>query len=391
MKILLFSDQHNFGGAEIYLAHLAESLQQFGNYDVLIVCSDKNQRLIEMCRQRKLDHRPLRIRNRADYKLSMLISFADIVQVRRLVKLLKAESPSIVLINQPTCEEAHNAVLATRICKIKRAVIRHISRPVSELGHSIKFPRIRQAWVNMIDNMLNGLIFVSGANLKTYEAQKRKSINLFVVHFGMNDNMQDLQHRTLQDGIKTVACIGRLDNDQKRQADLLQAISLLKGRLRADYKFVGDGKDMDDLKNTAASLDIEESVQFTGWISDAIKKKELYNSLSLIVMPSAYEGLPLVMIEAFSFGIPVVATRIDGFTDFIDGTNGALVNVGDTTALANAIADSLADRQHYVSLSANAHRTFMSHFNSQKMFGSINDALEILLKDQKVNKAEQVI
>jgi phosphatidylinositol alpha-mannosyltransferase len=87
----------------------------------------------------------------------------------------------------------------------------------------------------------------------------------------------------------------------------------------------------------------EDRVQFLGRVSE----DELvgwYNRASLVVVPSAFEGFGLAVLEAQACGAPVLATETDGLRDLIqDGVTGRLTRYGNTDALADLAAELLRD------------------------------------------------
>lgn len=99
---------------------------------------------------------------------------------------------------------------------------------------------------------------------------------------------------------------------------------------------VGDGPDRAKLEEHATPL--RDRVIFTGQLAHADLLAVLKVSDGL-VLNSSYEGLSHLLVEAVLLEIPVVATKAGGNVEVIeDGVNGALVSVGDTDALARAIA-----------------------------------------------------
>ena len=132
--------------------------------------------------------------------------------------------------------------------------------------------------------------------------------------------------------------IGRL-TIQKGHTYLLDAIpNVLSSYPNSSiFLFVGDGHQRRIL---------EEKINRLGLSGKAIlfgTRKEIPEFLSLadvFVLPSLWEGLPLALLEAMSFGLPVVATRVEGVKSLIeDGKNGYLVSPKDTEALAKALID----------------------------------------------------
>ena len=141
---------------------------------------------------------------------------------------------------------------------------------------------------------------------------------------------------------KTVSAAGRLC--RQKNYDLLIDSWLLVHQSHPDWvlEIWGDGPDRNRLSQKISDLQLGQSVLLKGYDKDVISK--LSNS-SIFVLSSLYEGLPLVIIEAMSCGVPVVATACPcGPKDLItDGQNGFLVPVGNKNALAGGICHLIED------------------------------------------------
>jgi glycogen(starch) synthase len=119
----------------------------------------------------------------------------------------------------------------------------------------------------------------------------------------------------------------------------LQALALLKERFpHARVIIVGDGPERSALQRQAAELRVDNCVEFVSWVApDAVP--EWINRATLVLMPSRGEGLPLVALEAAMMARPVVGMRVGGLAEVVlHQQTGLLVDSGDVTALANAIA-----------------------------------------------------
>lgn len=142
---------------------------------------------------------------------------------------------------------------------------------------------------------------------------------------------------------KLVLSVGRFHR-QKGQSYLVEAAAKIATRRRdVRFLFVGDGPTLDRVKGQAERLDLGKRVVFAGARDDAHR---LISGADIFVLPSLWEGLPYVLLEAALARVPVVAHDVDGVSEVIvDGQTGLLVEAGDTTALAQAIERLLDDEQ----------------------------------------------
>ena len=91
---------------------------------------------------------------------------------------------------------------------------------------------------------------------------------------------------------------------------------------------------------------------------------------NLFVLPSYREGLPNVLIEAGSYGVPLVATNINGCNEIIrHAENGALVNKKDEVSLYNEIEKFIVDKEYYNRIKKNVRKSIIDRY-SQKYFYS---------------------
>jgi glycosyltransferase involved in cell wall biosynthesis len=100
---------------------------------------------------------------------------------------------------------------------------------------------------------------------------------------------------------------------------------------------IGEGMDFDFLTKYAKDLGIpEKTIEFTGLLEGEELAWQMA-SADLMVVFSNYENFPVVINESFALGIPVVATRVGGIPEFINETNGRLLDAGDQNELENLL------------------------------------------------------
>jgi glycosyltransferase involved in cell wall biosynthesis len=149
--------------------------------------------------------------------------------------------------------------------------------------------------------------------------------------------------RTPTDGQSEILFVGRLHDAQKRVSDALKALWLLPEDWRLTV--VGGGPDEAALRRLANELGVSERVSFEGFVGDSGRLRDLYRRADVVAMPSTYEGLPMVLLEAMSCGTPVVGSQIPAIAGVVsDGETGILFPVGAPDRLASALGDAVAER-----------------------------------------------
>ena len=84
-------------------------------------------------------------------------------------------------------------------------------------------------------------------------------------------------------------------------------------------------------------LNIENHVVFAGWVSGE-EKENLLSRVNIYVLPSYNEGLPVSLLEAMSWQVPVISTRVGGIPELVrEGIDGLLIEAGDRAAFSLAI------------------------------------------------------
>ena len=98
----------------------------------------------------------------------------------------------------------------------------------------------------------------------------------------------------------------------------------------------------------------------------------LYSLMDVLVLPSLFEGIPRVIMEASAMAVPVVATDVKGNREaVVHGRTGLLVPLGDVGALAGAIMDVLADREAGRRTGAEGRRLALERFDERAVFDKV--------------------
>lgn len=164
---------------------------------------------------------------------------------------------------------------------------------------------------------------------------------IVVVRCGLDAELLASQPQPIADQPRLV-CVGRL-SEQKGHGILLEAAAVLaKDGVPFELVLVGGGELRSLLEDRARELGVDGRIRITGYVSQERVVHEL-RAAKALVLPSLGEGLPVVIMEAFAVGRPVLSTYIAGIPELVEpGSNGWLVPAGSVGALATALKAVLA-------------------------------------------------
>jgi L-malate glycosyltransferase len=178
----------------------------------------------------------------------------------------------------------------------------------------------------------NTVVAVSNSlktEINTYYPRPLKVIHniVDVSKFKLNDPPHE--------GILNIGFLGGLGNNNKGLDLLLKSVSL-PGTKSFFLHIGGEGSLKNDYIIMAKTLGIESKCKFYGEIPHN-EITGFYSTLDLFVLPSRYETFGIVLIEAMSCGIPVIATRCGGPEEIVTSSTGILIPKGDIGGLSSAI------------------------------------------------------
>jgi len=144
-------------------------------------------------------------------------------------------------------------------------------------------------------------------------------------------------------GAPLAGIVGRLRPEKDHSTFLTAARRVADRAPDVRFLVVGDGPERPAVEEQRAQLQLEDAVRLLGDRADAV---EVIAACDVLCLSSRTEGLGLVVLEAMSVGVPVVATAAGGVVELLDdGVEGRLVPVGDASALADGLLELLGDAE----------------------------------------------
>mgnify|MGYP000956895649 CR=1 FL=1 len=179
---------------------------------------------------------------------------------------------------------------------------------------------------------------------------------------------------------KILLFVGRLGKE-KNIPFLLEAMRhLLDDGLNARLVIIAGGPEEENLKKMAAGLGVESAVTFAGR-KPFEQVVQAYREADLFVFGSMTETQGLVILEAMSTGLPVVAVRATGVEDVVDDGRNGYLTATDTAEFAHAIQKVMSNAELYQTMSENALHT-ASEYSSEKQAQKLVRAYEQILADK---------
>jgi len=166
--------------------------------------------------------------------------------------------------------------------------------------------------------------------------------------------------------------------DGKGHAVLINAFKELKKEIKnVRLLIVGEGYLYDELVRMVDMHRLKDSVQFTGFQADV---PEIIATFDVAVLPSFFEGMGRVLLEAMAMEKPVVASRVGGIPDLVEhGINGFLVRPGNVEELTGALKKILGDKRLAGRMGKEGRKRVKEQFSADVMVQSIEKVYRDLL------------
>lgn len=337
MKILQIITLCELGGAQSVVINLANELCR--NHEVIVAAGEGDGKMFGMLDRRvKIEH--LKHLKRS---LSPKNDFLELIELRKLYRKYR---PDII--------HLHSS---------KAGILGRIALPSKKIVYTVHgFDSIRVAYrkflpvERFLQKSCKAIVGVSDYD-KSWMERERITHNVSTIYNGIRmPRLQQEEKWNLPKatGRKRILCIARISPPKRLD------IFIDTAKLLTDYDFIWIG-------NRTEMPEHPQNVYFMGNIPNAA----IYNNdADLFMLPSDYEGLPIVIIEAMSCKLPVVASNVGGISEIVvNGQNGYTVE-NYATQFAQRINEILIDHEKYNAFSENSFRIFQEKLTVDKMVNS---------------------
>lgn len=277
-------------------------------------------------------------------KLEFLRFFISFRAKKKLTAILSKKKPSLIVSVQGDISLSSIGFSSAKklgIRTISYIPMAHSRKERGEVGGGIKdfilkyyyrlpnsymtiskgvFAALRKRGVTQDIKILKNYLDTSKLKLYSKNEMKRK--------FGLPENST------------VILLAGRIEFKQKGHDLLVKAIKFHKEEIKNwDILIAGDGPDEKNLKNLVRNHDLSKSFHFIGWQENM---SYAFSAADAVVMPSRFEGLPITLLEAMYFKLPIIGSKIDGLQEMLPSH--WLFNKNNPHELVDKIKISLDDK-----------------------------------------------
>lgn len=353
MKILFINFTNIYGGGEVFLKNIIETskfsitkflLSPFGK----LTNSVKSAEIIEGYSRKNSF---LGIKN-----------FSNIIkQVRLINRIINDKKIDIVFLN------GRNSYYLSPLIKknVYKIGVWH--------GIGLRTEFHRKKLTQLAFDNLDKLIVVS--NFQKLEIEDvfsgKYSEKITVVRSGVNDENEHFFY--MPNKILNILIVARLER-LKGHLDLIEAFSeLITKYNNLRLTVVGEGDEMNTIQEKIKNKKLSNNVELIGFSNPS----EHYKKADIFVLPSYSEAFPLVVLEAMSYSLPIVATNVGGIPEAIEnGVHGYTIAPGDVKELRAKLEILINSKEKRVQMGLNARKRYTSEFTIDKMREKIYSVIE---------------
>lgn len=276
---------------------------------------------------------------------------------RYLKKIVKEEKPDII-----HAHDVKSSILASFFsskCRIISTI--HVNSP------AMSRTSLKSILYKICSKRIEKIIFVSQTSLDCYRYKKNVERKSLVLNNVINPKTLYMRSKEYETPQYDVIYLGRLE-PQKNPLRVLDVCNLVSSKKHLSFKVcvVGDGSLKEEFTNRIKELFLENIVDYIGYSNNPYPY--LSNS-KILLMTSLFEGTPMCVLEAMSFGKVVVSTPTDGIVRLVNNDSGFISD--DSDEIAEELYKLITNDNYYSDKSRRSKQSFDA-------FNNIDEYKEIL-------------
>ena len=289
MKLIVYDDNPDFGGHQVMACRGIEALAADPTLDVVCMINPANRQLAEKLKGLNVREAPCTSQQ------------------------LKSLNPDLVLCIQGDIAQSTRGVAAARKAGIECVSYLALPHTLQQMG--AKLGALRDRANQSLLNTPTRYIVIS-ESMKALLIERGVTKPITIVPNGIPlPKPQASSPQPPPPSLLTLGLIGRIEFNQKQQDFMVRTFLAFPEVFAGCHLLMaGDGPDAGKLRQMVEG---KENITLRPWQDDT---EAFYSEIDFLMLPSRYEGVPLVMLEALARGIPVLGSNRDGMRDTLPGT-----------------------------------------------------------------------
>lgn len=248
-----------------------------------------------------------------------------------------------VCVSQGRIESGNIGIIAAKLANVKTISYIPMVHSHREMGGDSLVSTIKDFLCKPLYHLPDSYITISDAVKQ--ELSKKCNVYIHVVeNFIQQQQINQINEPPPlfdEDGYFKIVVPGRLQNKQKGQLDFINAFDRIRDKINKPVVcyFVGNGPDFDLLQNKVENTKLNNIIFLLGNRNDLLN---IMMGSNLVVLPSRFEGVPLVLLEAASLNATILASNIIGFNNYLPAE--CLFETRDIDSLASKLIEKINNK-----------------------------------------------
>lgn len=310
-RIILYNDAPQFGGHEVMSARVANELATLNK----VVYFHANKELSKHLRP-SVQSVLLPFQSTAG-PLAILRNI-NIKDIRWLENKFSKCQPEFVIVVQGSIDLSLRGTLAARRRKMKTVSYLPMAFPRKTMG--LRYGSFFDRYTALFFRLFDAFITISTSQRDFIRSFAGPNTPVFVLDncIPLSDIRQDPDTARIAPRDLRIGIVGRLEWQQKGLGHMIEvAESLYKTHPNYKWVIIGDGPDRGRLEHALKNRKIDGAFEFRGWMQE---RDDVYKSFDILFIPSLFEGVPMIMLEALAKSVPIFARLTPGtmiFTEYL--------------------------------------------------------------------------
>ena len=291
-----------------------------------------------------------------DYKITYVESYKDGNRLEKLIKGIKSYFcfMKVLLIEKPDIVHIHSSFGPSFYRKLPFIYMASWAKiPIVNHIHGADFDEFytnasirKKKWIRKIYNKCSVLIALSEEwKEKLSKIVSSDKINIVENYSILHEDA--LKRRSSSLCHNTVLFLGEIGR-RKGCYDIPKVVKKVVEDV-PDVKFilggVGNIADEKNIKGLIRQFGVEKNIEFPGWVRGK-EKEQLLMTSDIFFLPSYNEGMPMSVLDAMGYGLPIVSTNVGGIPKLVqNGQNGVCCEPGDINSFSKGITELLKDEE----------------------------------------------